>query len=117
MPQHDRQEKLDSELIEETTWRRTFGLKYEKRSSLLFLVLWYIDYGTERYNLGALLNVIIVGYCMNRSRVIPRSLFERVRDTRDVSAFVGAGPAVVGTSEGALELFAKLSCNKRARIV
>ena len=91
--------------------RRIFGadLEYEKRDSFLFLVvLRYVDYGTERYDLGALPNIIVVGHGMNRPRVIPRSLFERIRDTRDVSTFMGASPTIMGTSEGTLELLAKL---------
>lgn len=39
-------------------------------------------------------------------------MFKRICGTRDVSAFVGAGSAAVGTSEGTPELLAKLPCNK-----
>lgn len=37
----------------------------DTRSSLFFLVQWYIDYGTEGYDLGALRNVIVVGRRVN----------------------------------------------------
>lgn len=101
--------------LKKLCWR-IFGadLGYEKRGSLLFLVvLRYVDYGTERYDLSALLNIIVVGHGMNRPRVIPRSLFEWIRDTRDVSAFMGAGPTIVGTLKGTHELLAKLPCKKK----
>jgi len=102
-------------LIKESGEEHLVVLGYEKRYSLLFFILRYIDYGTERYDLGASLNVIIVD--MNWPRVILRSLFERVRDTRDVSAFVDAGFVVVRTWKGTLELLAKLPCNKRVTFV
>lgn len=67
MLRHFLREKLDSKLVRESAWKGTFGiaLEYERQGSLLFLILRYIDYGTERYDLGALLNIVIVGHHMN----------------------------------------------------
>jgi len=77
----------------------------------LFLVLCYVDYSTERYDFGTLLDVVVIGQRVDRSCISSWLLFHGIRDAH-VSAFVDAIPAIVGAPEGALELFAELSCNK-----
>lgn len=88
-----------------------------KFDSSNFFVLRHIDYSTERYNLGTLLNIIIIGHRVNRSCVSPRSLFERIQDTRDVSMLVGASSTVGETPKGTLKFLPKFSCNRFIRIV
>jgi len=77
----------------------------------LFLILWYMDYSTERYDFGTLLDVIIIGQRVDRSCVSSWLLFHGICDAH-VSAFVDAIPAIVGAPESAFELLAELSCNK-----